>query len=1126
MSQSAALLQSAQPDLPDIDTRQRMASDPTVSVWVDASAGSGKTKVLTDRVIRLLLSGVRPEKILCLTFTKAAAAEMAIRVNKQLAKWATCDDETLGADIQKLQGEPASSPQMIAARKLFARVLTAAGGLRINTIHAFCLEILRRFPIEAGLSPQFRPLDDREAATLSERAYDDLLTEAGQNPEGDLGKDLALLVRHLGEHKLADELRAAAKVRLAEISITDVYIRLCVTPAETPESIEAMMIAPATLPQAELHDLVMHLLQEKSKSFVATGIDLKTWLDQQGSSRKLDKYLMIFFTREGEPRKKIISVGLAKAQPHLQVFIDRETLRLKKLLEKHEAAVIAASTMAALRLGADLNKRYAAHKTALATLDYDDQIQRVRDLFRKPDIAPWILFKLDRGLDHILIDEAQDTSRAQWDIVDALSDEFFAGESAGGPAQRTIFVVGDLKQSIFSFQNADPIAFAEMREKFDSRLKALGQELRFVDLNVSFRSSPVVLQAVDSVFSRPEAWHGVSAHPVYHQPYHVNRAGRVELWPLMVEDKCDNDLDEAWTPASSYEATPNPQAALADKIAERIRDWLRAGVLVETDRGVRAMVPGDVMILLRRRGLFASLMVRALKKRGVPVAGVDRMKLMQQLPVKDLLAMLNFMLLPEDDLTLAVILRGPLIGFSEEQLMAVAIGREGSLWRSLQTRAAHDPACGAAHDYLAAQLAAADYRTPFDALSDILSKPCPASTISGRHAIWQRLGVEALDPIDELLNAAQDFGLNTSLGLQAFLHQVARDDTEIKREMDQNKDKGPGEVRIMTVHASKGLEAPIVFLPDTTGLPRATDLPSWQIDNDVPLYLPRKPGVDAARTVWDSARARQIEEYRRLLYVALTRASQRLVIAGWEARNESKDFTSWYNLVREACANLGLEPETDGALVLAGGIETEATVLPIEKIMKENVALPDWALSPPPPEPNSPRLITPSRQAESSGAASPNRMFVRGLVIHKLLQILPEIEAGRRQTVAQRYIAGRDQGLSVDEQVEIVDEVFAILDHSDYAPLFDADSRAEVPLIGRFEDEVIAGQVDRLRVTEDEVWIVDYKTNRPPPDDPAKVPVAYRKQMSAYARVLADIYKGKAVRTFLLWTYLPRLVEI
>lgn len=1123
---------------------QITASDPRACVWVNASAGSGKTTVLTRRVTRLLLDGTPPERLLCLTFTRAGAAEMTNRITELFSKWVGCSEDELRADLDQFQGCAPTPDQLTEARRLFARVLSCPGGLRIRTIHSFCQEILSRFPIEAGLPPHFGLIEGQELDSLRAETLNDLLREAADAPDSQLAADLALMVAEIGEGQFEENLFKALRICSSldtspDEIVANLRAQFDLQPGETTAALKQR--AMAEIPEGDLRALAAQLVQEERPSFQSYGRLILQQLERPLNARVagFDAYYDIFLTGDLVFRKRLVSKNMTDHHPALVDLATAEATRLLLTLERIEAVETVDLTAAILRFGTSFARRLADRKTARAALDYDDLIRLTERLLMRPGVNAWILYKLDRGIDHVLVDEAQDTSRAQWNIVRALTSEFFETEAAQDDRARTVFVVGDEKQSIFSFQNADPEGFLTNRDFFAQRLAASGRELIEIGQHTSFRSARAILDATDATFAPDEARRGVSQDPVKHATPSDRkpRLGRVEVWPLIEADK--DKQDDGWFVPTTYETTRDPQVDLAERIAARIRKWLDSRfILPGTNDPVR---PADIMILLRRRGRFADIMVRALKSLNVPVTGIDRMHLVKELPVLDLLAAVRFVLLPEDDLTLAALLRSPLIGLSEDDLMRLAIGRgERSLWQSLNDKAQDDPRFSTARAWLAARQAEADFSTPFAFLSRLLALPCPADSESGRRALWQRLGAESLDPIDELINAAQSFSRAHPPSLQNFLRWLTEGDTEIKRELDNGKKPGEDEglVRIMTVHASKGLEAPIVFLPDTASLPQSRDVPKVLTTPDgTPIYIARKPKLSQPlAAIWSEARRAQLEEYRRLLYVAMTRAANRLYICGWKPKkNDSNDAQNWYNLMLSALKPLHQEH----AEVEHGGDLSPLCVLadhplaPDARAPKDDTAkpvtaaLPAWARQTAAHANRGERPAPPSASIEDeTAAATPDIAFARGRVIHRLLQSLPDIAPARRREAIDRFLSQPRHNLNDGQQSEIAREVERLLSDPAFAALFGADSRAEVALTGLLNGVEAFRQVDRLCLRGDEVWIVDYKTNRPPPANAGDVPDVYKVQVGEYRALLRGIYPDKRVRCFLLWTYAPRLMEL
>lgn len=1124
-------------------TVQRRAADPTRSVWVSASAGTGKTKVLTDRVLSLLLSGTPPHKILCLTFTRAAAAEMANRINRALAGWAVASDDDLLESIGTLIGGDPEPDMIRRARPLFARVLDVPGGMKIQTLHGFCESLLGRFPLEAGLAPHFEVMDERDAAEGLAEAQSRVLGRARTNGQDTLATALAGVTNHINEDEFATLLSnlSAERGRLrrlfdrhgnADALARAVCSRLGVPTEATVEETIRGAIQDENIPVEDLRR-VAAAMQKGSKTDQRHGAIIASWLAAPAEKREtaFDSYIGAYFTSAGTIRKTLIYKEAASLEPDAADILAREAARLEQVLIRIRAIITARATTCLLTLAQALLDAYEAYKHDHGRLDYDDLILRARHLLERDGGASWVLFKLDGGIDHILIDEAQDTNPDQWAVVRALAEEFFSGAGAR-ETNRTVFAVGDSKQSIYSFQQAAPEEFEKMRDHFRNRVAAAEKNWGDVNLDISFRSTESVLRSVDTVFANDIARDGLTepGHEIHHHPFRRGQAGLVELWPAVAPTEREDP--EPWAPPVTTRQGDHPAARLAAVIAGRIHGWLESGERL--DSRARPVRPGDIMVLVRRRGPFVEELVRALKQKTIPVAGIDRMVLGEQLAVRDLLALGNFLLLPEDDLTLATVLKGPLFGFSEDDLFDLAHRRgDHTLWQVLRARAEERAVFKAAAEELDRLLGRVDFVAPFELFADILGRR------RGRKMITGRLGHDANDPLDEFLARAFAFERNHPASLQAFLHSLDADQLEVKRDLEQAiRD----EVRVMTVHGSKGLQAPIVFLPDTLQVPVQRPTLLWTED-ELLLWPPRRRFADpVCEGALNEAVHRRDQEYRRLLYVAMTRAEDRLYICGWHNSRKAAAH-NWYDLIATAieptAKPLEMDLTTDAAVGWRGqgwrienGQEIPVDVEDDDQEFATTAStLPDWATRPPPPEDKPPTPLTPSRPDEEPAPRSPmgsdgGAGFRRGLLVHRLLQSLPEIPPAHRAAAASHFLARLVHGLEKADRFALQAEVMAVLNEPEFSALFSPGSRAEVPIIGRIGEHVIAGQVDRLCVTDNAVQIVDYKTNRPPPTEPASVAPVYLRQMAAYRAVIQEIYPEKTVVCALLWTDGPTLMPL
>lgn len=1177
-------MSAAQRETPtDIATRdQRRAADPSLSTWVSASAGSGKTKVLRDRVLRLLLEGARPERILCLTFTKAGAAEMANRVATTLAEWASIEDADLQRQLKELVGNGGLASLKSRARGLFAKVLDAPGGMRIETIHAFCQSLLRRFPLEAGIAPHFRLIEERDSDALLFTAREAMLGAARTGDNSALAAALAHLAERAGEFTsdrvLGDLLNQRAKLlalqrRMGGISgYRQALARLlCIDPESGRESILAKAVIEAAVDGASLRAAIAGLLAGSETDIKRADV-MAQWLAGPVADRisGFDAYAAVYLTQDGSVRKNLATAKAVKAMPGIKDVMTLEASRLTGVIEQLHAAEILTDSTALMTLGLDLMERFRGLKALTAALDFDDLILTTRDLLARPGIAPWVLYKLDGGIDHVLIDEGQDTSPVQWDILKSLTEELIAGKGpdrrndGGKPAEkpRSIFAVGDFKQSIFSFQGAEPRAFLDARDHFDEQLKRSHDKsdsrtpFANIDLNVSFRSSPAILSVVDRVFAG-NARQGVleeGAGPVRHLASRAGAAGLVEVWPLSIP--LGGNLPSPWAPPVIDPDPADPITRLAAAIAEKIVALIKSGdILPARGRPVRA---GDIMVLVRSRNAFVPALVKALKAHSIDVSGIDRLKLLSELAVLDVLAFVDFLLLPEDDLNLAALLKSPLIGLDETELFELCIARgKLSLWEELGRAAGLSPRLRAAHDRLCDYRMRADRLTPYELLADLLSAG------GGRQSLFARLGLQVGEAVEELLNLALSFERNNTPSLQGFRHWLEVSEAEVKRELS---DDGGGQVRIMTVHGAKGLQAPIVFVAEQRRQrPSRPGLFWLGRDQDLPVWVARSE-LDVSTTAAARAEAamRAQEEENRLLYVALTRAEDRLYVCGWRGE-KNPTLASWHDHVSDALTEmLGLGENGDrrGATEWGGEqgwdgdwlqVTTAQTDAPRDMAAKSglpvDLTLPyqDWALTPAIAEPDPPRPLIPSRPSSEAGTVESEGpllsplgrdqgfRFQRGLVIHKLFQLLPDLPIAERRGTARHWLGAinRPSGLNVAESAldDLVSEVMAVLEDARFAHLFVPGSRAEVPIVAELpgqdgRSQIVSGQIDRLVVTATDCHIVDFKSNRPPAMQPEHVSKQYLRQLALYRAAIREIYPNHTVSCYLLWSAEPRLMAI
>ncbi|RDE06245.1 double-strand break repair helicase AddA [Sphingomonas aracearum] len=1110
--------------LPILKDNQAAASAPDAHVWLSASAGTGKTQVLAARVFRLLLRGTDPAAILCLTFTKAGAAEMAHRIAQRLAAWVRMEEADLKKDLFAL-GENHLDPDLRAtARTLFARVLDApGGGLRIQTIHGFCQGLLAAFPIEAGLVPGFRPLEAREEQVLLREALAAMLVEAGEQGRERPLRTVGALSLRLGEGGAEEFLHECARAPAA-LSALPTGVQPFVRRAMGLPSgdIEAALVEACTSFDCEALGEVRAMNAAWGTARATERVAaIDAWLLLAPEERARDLHLLHRIWAKATGELLSTGKGWAPQEPAYAELVTALHGHCSDLLGLRRQGAYAYLLADALETGRDYALAYQRLKRSGGGVDFNDLIDRAVALLEQPGIGEWVRFKLDQTTEHVLIDEAQDTNLPQWRIVRAIADEFFVGRGIYAPSTRTLFTVGDRKQAIFGFQGTDPIYFEAAEKSFKSRAAEVfgdsdmadherGLPFNQLSLTQSFRSTRPVLEFVDAAIEAT----GQEALSSERHASEVPGPGSVTLWPPVTEGGSEEDA-EGWIPDATRE--------LARRIARQVKAWLDpADPLILGSKG-RALRPEDVMILVKRRGELASLLVARLYAEGVPVAGVDRLRLNAPLAVQDLLAAVRFVLQPEDDLSLAALLVSPLIGWTQDELMAAAPRESGSLWGHLLRT------CPDRLDPLREMLGRADFATPYRFLEDLLSGP-----LDGRRKLLRRLGQEARDPIEELLSAALDFETRTTPSLQRFLDWFDRGEVEIVRDPSAPLDA----VRVMTAHGSKGLQAPLVILADATVDPTRSPrgVLKWQADPDLPPLPIFRPRKEEAGAVLGQALAEQeqrdLAEHWRLFYVAATRAEEQLVIAG-ALGSQAKGVPppeSWYAAADAAFSTLGVPPGEE-ARIYHGRVP--ATSLPLrrrDEAAAEASDLPEWAtrLAPVPPRP--PRPLAPSSLGEDAVSNPPPTAAMRvaaerGRRMHALFERLPALAPEERAAAADRWLATSAGIEDAAERAEVVGAVLRVM--GEHPDLFRADALAEAPIAATVSGGfVVSGTVDRLLIDDDRVRVIDFKTGRAVPESEADLPSYHVRQMAAYAEALRVIFPGRGVEAALLYTAGPALFTL
>ncbi len=1091
-------------------------------VWLSASAGTGKTQVLTARVLRLLLHGAAPESILCLTFTKAGAAEMANRINEILGRWVRLESAALALDLKSL-GEAFGPEEQAKARTLFARVLDArGGGLRIQTIHSFCQSLLGGFPAEAGLVPGFRAIEGREEIALGQSALAHMVANAESGGQLGLVERLKRLSLRLGEdgaRTLLDRCARDPEAMEALESRIEARVRRWL---DVPDLDPEMLLLAACTDGGFDRQALERLMGMNEDWGTVTGLKrvaaISDWLAMAPPERlqNLSRLTGVWASTSGDIRK--FSKSQAPQNTEYEPLATELYNFFNGLLQIRLLANTADDIANALIVGQAYSRTYAAAKQAAGVVDFNDLIRYTVNLLEEDGVGNWIRYKLDQATDHILVDEAQDTNARQWDIVKAVAGEFYAGEGAKGNVVRTLFTVGDYKQAIFGFQGTDPKEFERAKAHFSDLAVGADREVKDLSLAHSYRSGRPILDLVNQLIETvtPTAM-GLDRDPVPHVSARLGQSGSVTLWPPIRPDMAEDgeeDAEETWL--------SDAELRLAADIATKVRDWTQGADRLRLRNEGRDAEPGDVLILVRTRGDLARTIVSRLHEAGVPVAGVDRLTLNVPIAVQDLMSCIRFVLQPEDDLNLASLLVSPLIGWSHADLYERGKQRRGiSLWQHLGE---HKPPA------LLDLLGMADFSTPHKFLEAVLS-----GQMRGRARLIARLGEEARDPIEELLNQALSFEKDVTSSLQLFVDWFDRSEVEIKRESAQSS----GAVRVMTVHGAKGLQAPIVILADATRDPdsKKPKVLDWVADErlTLPIFMPRKAErTGSLRASAEATQRKEQEENWRLLYVALTRAEEHLFIGGALKSRQLKDGMGercWHVQVERALLAMGadvvegvmrLEYQEDEPVRAKGQSPKEAA----------NPDLPAWASSAAPQEARPPKPLAPSAIIPADTVADPppslgmRQAAERGALLHGLFERLPDVDTADRPIFAERWL--RDAAGVADPELRtaLVADALRVMNEPSFQHVFAKDGLAEAPLAGVVDGQVIAGTVDRLLVGEAEVLVVDFKTGRRVPASASAVPDHHKAQMAAYVEVLRGIFPSHTVRAALLYTTGPALIQL
>ena len=1102
---------------------QIRASNPDGSTWLSANAGSGKTRVLTDRVARLLLEGVSPENILCLTYTKAAASEMQNRLFERLGKWAMLDDRNLRNSLTKLGLELRLNKQTFKqARTLFARAIEVPGSLKIQTIHSFCSSLLRRFPLEAGVSPNFTEIDEWTAQALCTEILEKISTDEIDSIS------LANVSKFLSDVNLTDLLTDILKNRTvlskfkshseicSEFGLNgNVSFEECLNKNFDSKDLKVIKILRESMKNGGVRDKAAAKKLSNIKSinleFIKTLEDILLY---KGSTEKRPEYSA---KTNSFASKALLNEFLNSSIEQINKLAARiEVFRQTRISYETSEKICALYDFSRVFLN-----HYTNEKLLRGWLDFDDLILKTQKLLIDPTIAAWVLYRLDGGIDHILIDEAQDTSPTQWRIIEKISQEFYAGEGSRDKINRTLFVVGDKKQSIYSFQGADTFELNRIQKKFKKRFDEAAKPLKELSLQYSFRSSPTILRFVDSILEKPESKNESELESTEnHISFYSKLPGRVDLWPSI--EKAEQPKDTEWQSPVDMPGKEDERVRLACLIADQINTLISSNSLIPERTGndyvMRKISAGDFLILVQRRSVLFHEIIKACKKRGLPISGADRLKLMDEIAVKDLIALLSFLSSPQDDLSLATVLKSPLFSWSERELFDLAHDREDRfLWEELKKRSDIFT-----HEYLVLNnlLASIDYLRPYELLEKILNQ------YSGRANLISRLGAEAEDAIDALLSLSIDYEKQETPSLTGFLSWVSTSGFEIKRQLTKQENQ----IRVMTIHGAKGLESPIVILPETQK--RKVELrDKILVGEKIAVWNNKKGEASRNEEEIKSKKIQALEAERsRLLYVAITRAETWFIAMSAGQLDDKCWYEKIKNSLQSSKAKKQIFPTGEG-LRLEEGNWSSAKEEKEYQSKKSRNKLPDWIKKVSFENKVQPKYLIPSdlggsKTLSKGNGLSEEEAALHGSRVHKLLELLPKYssqdwpEYSLKMLKANRLFDGPP---NVENAIK---EALSVLTDPKFSYIFAKDVLSEVPFsaqLPNLKNQKIYGIIDRLIVGGNNVQIIDFKTNSTVPKTANKIPLGILRQMGAYKLAIEEIYPGKEVSCYILWTAIKKI---
>ncbi|MDH5425784.1 MAG: UvrD-helicase domain-containing protein [Gammaproteobacteria bacterium] len=1125
------------------------AASPEISATVTASAGSGKTWLLVSRMARLLLHGAEPGSILALTFTRKAAGEMQARLTERLRDMAQADEQALVTLLKELGEEP-TAEIISKARQLYEQCLFHDFPVRTMTFHSFCQDVLSRFPIEANLPPDFELVENTEL--LIEQSIQQLYSEATLSPDGELADNLGILLEHCQSiHSTQTALKSFINHRSdwwayteteqqpVDFAINHLAAILGIADISDP----ATRLFSRSFPQ-KLEQFRNYHLQVATDKEMVHAETIQLALENDNKEQAYYSLLTVFLTQALEPKKRKVTkksiglIGEAAADEYVTLHFEiaEQLLEINDLFARrstHERNV------AWFKAGNRLLDIFQQLKSQLHNLDFTDLEWRTYQLLRHSDNAEWVQFKLDQRINHLLIDEFQDTNPTQWYLLKPLLEELSSGDPE---RQRSIFIVGDEKQSIYGFRRANPELQAYVSNWLEQQIGAMQWPL-----NKSWRSSPAVIDLVNAVF-KPTAGDLLESFPE-HGTHKTDLPGQIVLKSIFpAPDKADlpepvffrNPLHEARTDAKNLQYINE-----AEWIAATIKQIVSDGLLITKGEQQLPARYDDIYILLKNRTHVGQI-EQTLRKHQIPFISANRYTLLNCLEISDLEMLLEILVTPHNDIALAQVLKSPIFNATDQDLLQLATVSEHRRWfKRLEllaaTKDAQHPIARAFH-FLTKWREKAD-KIPVHDLLDIIFYD---SNLLNRYqaACADSAKAQVKANLLGFLDLALEVNSGRYPSISHFLNKLRslkKLDTEAPDEASANS--GMARVNIMTIHAAKGLEAPIVFMADTASVsaPKLAHktMVNWPTTSNKPdafHLMGVKTGWDTVSKKYvDKAAGFQNRENLNLLYVALTRAKQFLFIsASAPNRTIKSDNPSWYQLIEQGMLQLTQSDSIEEQLCYQSGeINTSTADDSIEQSTIADIIVPA-ELSQIIFEKEISETVNPS-QADSDEKPAVSTVtdedgMTRGTITHRALELLTASNSCTdRQVLLQLKIESGDI-LSGSEYLACLNEAKAVIAHTEFTHLFNCEyfdkAYNELPIHYHAGNKEIHGVIDRVVIKDNTLYLIDYKSHQNITIE--GIPTLadeYKKQLEFYKQGLQKVWPDHTIRPMLLFTHCRELYE-